>query len=144
MSQKATKPLATVQSELERVQAQLTKDERFAGLSESELQRRALTEEAAKRLQHDTNDMRQALIRPECRRVLFRIIEESKCFAGSFVQGKPDQTAYNEGQRSIGIYVYTLAEAAEPGSCLKMAREAESERAAAQARHKKILEAANG
>ena len=57
--------------------------------------------------------------------------------------GHADITAYNEGQRKVGIFLYNLLERAEPGICLKMAREADSDKTVQEIKTKKILEDGN-
>ena len=139
MKKQDPKAFATVASELERVQAQIAAANALLDDPEKAV-REALAREDAKRIQRDVNDFRQCLMRPEGRRVIYRIIEESKTFAQSFVPGKSDVTAYNEGQRNIGIFVMKLAEAAEPGICLRMANESASDKTVRDTKQKKILE----
>jgi hypothetical protein len=131
---------ATVATELERVQGILAKDSKTFDRDPAELQREAIAQENAKRRQRDVSDMKTLLRGPECRRILYRIIEESGAFAGSFVAGQSDTTAYNEGQRRVGMFLVGLADEAEPGICLQMARESRSDRKAAEERGRKILE----
>jgi len=140
MTKKQTKaPLPSIASELARVEASLLRE---SPMDEQEAMKKALAEEAAKRHQRDIGDFRACLLRPEARRVIYRIIEESKAFAPSFDRD-PGVMAYNEGQRSIGCFIFGLAEAAEPGICLKMARETTSDRKAQESRQKKIMEEGN-
>jgi hypothetical protein len=131
--------MPTLESELKAATLRINDMERGFGIDEGEKMKLALAEESKKRLQRDTNDMRQSLMRPECRRVIYRVIEESKAFASSFVPGHSDMTAFNEGQRSVGLFVLKLAELAEPGVCLKMAREDDSDRISREQKHSQII-----
>ena len=140
---KVPAPLPTLESELKSAMLKIGELEKGFAIDERDKVKNALAEEAAKRLQRDTNDMRQSLMRPECRRVIYRVLEESKTFAASFVPGHADITAFNEGARSIGMFIMKLAELAEPGICLKMARENDSDKISAENRNKKITGAEN-
>ena len=132
----------TVSNELERVLERLRKAAKTADRQPDAVQREALSQEAAKRRQRDVGDMQVLLKSPECRRVLYRVIEETRAFSGSFVPGKSDLTAYNEGLRAAGMFLVSLADEADPGICLRMAREAKSDAMAAAERARKILEGA--
>ena len=136
-------PLPTLESELKAAMLRVGQQEKGFAIPEDEKLKAALADEAQKRVQHDINDARQSLLRPECRRIFYRIIEESQAFSASFVPGHADITAYNEGQRKVGIFLYNLLERAEPGICLKMAREADSDKTVQEIKTKKILEDGN-
>lgn len=137
-SKKTSAPMPTLESELKAASLRIGAFEKGFAVDERDKVKIALEEEYTKRLQRDTNDMRQSLMRPECRRVIYRVLEESKIFAASFVPGHADITAFNEGARSIGMFIMRLAELAEPGICLKMARENDSDKISADNRNKKI------
>ena len=143
MTNKKPAPLATVESELRRVLANIQESEKIAVKDDADKLKEDFLRESEKREQRDTNDMRQVLMRADGRRVVYRIIEEAKTFAASFALGHSDLTAYNEGQRNIGMFVMKLAEMAEPGVCLRMAREYDSDKTSQDARQKKIMEENN-
>lgn len=136
---KVIPPMPTLESELKAATLKINEMEKGFLVDESEKMKLALAEEQKKRIQRDTNDFRQVLMRPEGRRVIYRVIEESKAFASSFVPGHADMTAFNEGQRSVGLFVLKLAELAEPGVCLKMAREDESDKISREQKHSQIV-----
>ena len=128
-----------IESELKAATLRIAELEKGFSVDEGDKVKLALAEEYKKRLQKDANDMRQSLMRPECRRIIYRMIEESKCFASSFVPGHSDLTAFNEGMRAMGLFIMKLAELAEPGICLKMARENDSDRVVAEQKQNRIL-----
>ena len=136
---KDTKAMPTLESELKAASLRIVELEKGFLVDDGEKMKLALAEESKKRIQRDTNDFRQVLMRPEGRRVIYRVIEESKAFAASFVPGHSDITAFNEGQRSVGLFVLKLAELAEPGICLKMAREDDSDRISREQKHSQIV-----
>ena len=136
---KDTKAMPTLESELKAASLRIVELEKGFLVDDGEKMKLALAEEAKKRIQRDANDFRQVLMRPEGRRVIYRVIEESKAFAASFVPGHNDITAFNEGQRSIGLFTMKLAELAEPGICLKMAREDDSDRISREQKHSQIV-----
>lgn len=50
--------------------------------------------------------IRRAWENADCRRELFQIIDRAGIHASSFVSGKPDLSAFNEGARALGLFAY--------------------------------------
>jgi histone H3/H4 len=112
----------SVSGELARAQGVLQQGEREALTTEADRQKEALDRAHAKQVQHDEEDMRQALRVPNCRRILQRVVAECHPFSSSFSRD-PLVMAAKEGERSIGLFLIDLIERADPGATLRMQRE---------------------
>lgn len=56
------------------------------------------------RARQDRNDLNVALQKAECRRVLFRVLDQAGVFADPYVND-PMELAYRSGRRSVGLYL---------------------------------------
>jgi hypothetical protein len=72
------------------------------------------------------SDVRSVLKTRQGRRVLFRILGESRILQASFAQD-PAVTAYNEGQRSVGLKLLATIHDADPTAYVRMLEEAREE-----------------
>ena len=64
---------------------------------------------------HEENQrIRRAWENADCRRELFLIIDKAGIHASSFVAGKPDLSAFNEGARALGLFAYERVMAVAP------------------------------
>lgn len=67
---------------------------------------------------------RAALQTPEGRAFVWWLLEEAGIFRTTFVSGSPDQTAFAEGRRSLGLQLLARVERDAPGSTNLMRQEA--------------------
>jgi hypothetical protein len=67
-------------------------------------------------------DLRDAMRRPEMRRVLRRVLSASN-YAGMSKSTTDDQTAFNEGMRAIGFWLAKELESAEAGAVATLMNE---------------------
>lgn len=82
-------------------------------------------EQAAER---SAEDLRSVLKTRQGRRVLFRILGESRILQASF-GGSPEVTAYNEGQRAVGLRLLAAIHDAAPTAFVQMLEEAREDSA---------------
>ena len=92
-------------------------------MSEREIQERKAREIRWRRRQ-ELAAVAQVLSEPFGRMFVWRILDDAAVFATSYVPGSPDQTAYNEGRRAIGLRLLRDLEETEPGVTLRLAVEA--------------------
>lgn len=79
-----------------------------------------------------SQDLVRILALPEGRRILWRVLSQSHCFRQSTPNGLDgenlsEKTFFNEGKRSIGNWLWTEIQAADPDSLFTMMREGASE-----------------
>lgn len=99
---------------------------------------------AQRRYRRHLDDIREIVSSPKGRRVLYRLLDESRITAASFVAGQPDVTNFNEGKRDIGIWLLTDLMKASPDAYAQMVREKSSEEKEDAAEEKRINEEAKG
>lgn len=66
------------------------------------------------------DDLREALSSKACRRVLQRVLNQSRPLAPSYAPTDPLATAYNEGLRALGLWFLTEVEKAAPGQGVEL------------------------
>lgn len=88
----------------------------------------ASDEEAKRAAERSAEDVRSVLKTRQGRRVLFRILGESRILHASFAQD-PAVTAFNEGQRSVGLRLLATIHDADPTAFVRMLDEAREEMA---------------
>lgn len=75
----------------------------------------------------ELNDIRKSGASVEVRRLLWRILEKARTHHISFTAGMPDLTAFNEGARNVGNWLWMEILEADPGLYAQMQREHKSE-----------------
>ncbi len=70
-------------------------------------------------------DLRELIKTPVGRRVLKAILAESQPLKLSYVPGDSHASAFNEGVRAPGIWLFKFLELAERGSALKIINQTE-------------------
>ena len=73
-------------------------------------------------------DLVHVLSSREGRRVVWRLLEDCGLFRQTFREGRPDSSAFLEGQRSIGLQLFAAIQQADPVAYALMAREDGEER----------------
>jgi len=76
--------------------------------------------------ERELSDMRDALTRPQGRRMVWSILSKCGIYGLSYC-GNNSETFFKEGKRSIGLELLKLVEDAKPGSMDQMRREYVSE-----------------
>lgn len=74
--------------------------------SGDESQVKGRNKKADKAIEREKRQIRQAWNNPACRAELLKVVLDSGIHARTFVPGKPDVAAYNEGARELGLKVY--------------------------------------
>lgn len=69
------------------------------------------------------NDVQQVLKSPEGRRFIWRVLSKCGTFSESFNVNNPRLTDFNEGQRSIGIYLLAMINDADTTAYFRMFNE---------------------
>jgi len=67
--------------------------------------------------------MREVLATPAGARVLWRILGQAGIFDMSFVPGLPESTAFNEGRRSVGNWLWNEVSEADVGRLFQIMKE---------------------
>jgi hypothetical protein len=80
-----------------------------------------------RRRDRELNDIRKSGSSVEVRRLLWRVIEKARTHHISFVAGMADVTAFNEGARNVGNWLWSEILEADPGIYVQMQREHKSE-----------------
>lgn len=81
--------------------------------------------EAAKRKRAaELGDVLDLMKRKEGRRLVWRMLGRARVFQQSWVEGSFDGTAFNEGLRSFGLWLYAEIIEAAPDLVVKMEKEA--------------------
>ena len=68
-------------------------------------------------------DVQETLRRPESRRMIRRILGRTNLLGASYFHGDALGTAYNEGLRSLGLWLTDVIEAAVPGEIPRLLAE---------------------
>lgn len=76
-----------------------------------------------RRRDREINDLRTVLAIPEGRRLLWRVLSEARMFQLSFTPGLSDVTAFNEGSRNVGNWLFGEINEAKSEAFLQMQRE---------------------
>lgn len=76
-----------------------------------------------KDIKYSTSDMVTALSSPEARRVLRRIVAQSNVLGVSYAQNDAYGTAFNEGLRTVGLWLKTEIDKADPEAFFRMLSE---------------------
>lgn len=72
-------------------------------------------------------DLRALMALPEGRRFMYRLLSAAGCFRSSFAVD-PHQTAFNEGQRNIGLWAMGLLRSDEYAQMMKEQEDGPRER----------------
>lgn len=75
--------------------------------------------------EQEVDDIKFILSSAQGRRFYWRLLERCGVYSLSFRAGQPDQTAYLEGHRNIGLTFLNDLMTAEPEAYLKMMKEKE-------------------
>ncbi|MDD6153136.1 MAG: hypothetical protein PUC11_04220 [Elusimicrobia bacterium] len=75
----------------------------------------------------DKKLMKSMLKTREARIFLYNLMWTSRAFSHGFVPGDPHATAFHEGQRSIGLYLFDLVMQVSPDAFCQMRREWQEE-----------------
>lgn len=79
-----------------------------------------------------TYDLQTVLKTPQGRRVLWQILQAAQVRQHGFVPGDALATAFHCGQRSIGLFLLSEMEQAQPGAYQQMRSEYQAEITSAQ------------
>lgn len=77
-----------------------------------------------KRVELEVSDLANVMNTAEGRRFVWRVLAKAGVHRQSFVPGAHDSTSFNEGQRSLGLWLYADLEANCPALYLTMQQEA--------------------
>ena len=90
-------------------------------------EKKKVQKEKKKKLAKEQDELRQVMSNETGRRVLHRLLVRAGIYRTSFVQGQPDQTSYNEGNRYQGLMLLADIQEAAPGSYELMINENKKE-----------------